>query len=153
MASSTKDKDLGWRRLQRELRTLGGQPYVKAGILDSAGMHGDSGLHVAEVAAANEFGTDTIPERPFMRLSDKKIRADVDKMAPKLLGHIVSGRMNVSKMLDLIGLKAVARIKETIQGSVPPPNAPRTIARKGSSTTLVDTSQMYQSVNYEKVGA
>jgi hypothetical protein len=34
---------------------------------------------------------------------------------------------------------------------VPPPNSPRTIARKGSSKTLIDTSQMINSIRAEVV--
>ncbi len=40
-------------------------------------------------------------------------------------------------------------ILATIDSNIPPPNAPATIAKKGSSKTLFDTGEMYGSVESE----
>ncbi len=58
-------------------------------------------------------------------------------MEPEFLAILERGA------IDLEG-----KIKEKILSSVPPENAPSTIARKGSSITLIDTGEMLNSVTH-----
>ncbi|MEV5031637.1 HK97 gp10 family phage protein [Sphingobium sp. LMC3-1-1.1] len=45
----------------------------------------------APYAAAQEFGSSTLPERPFMRPAAKKVRKQADKLAKAAVDRIVKG--------------------------------------------------------------
>ena len=66
---------------------------------------------------------------------------------------IYDGKAGVKQVLDMLGMQAASDMRNLIRSGsgVPPPNAPATIARKGSSHTLVDTGQMINSVSNETV--
>lgn len=52
--------------------------------------------------------------------------------------------------LDQAGQYLEGKIVENIRSNMPPPNAPLTIALKGSSSTLIDTGEMMNAVTSEK---
>ena len=64
---SVKVQRRGGKKLQRLLREAGkgGVSGVKGGFFSTAKYDDKRGTPVAAVAAWNEFGTETIPERPF----------------------------------------------------------------------------------------
>jgi hypothetical protein len=47
-----------------------------------------------------------------------------------------------------IGMVAVGDVQRRIVQRIPPPNAPSTIAKKGSDVPLIDTGRLRQSVDY-----
>jgi len=51
--------------------------------------------------------------------------------------------------LETFGQVAEIQITATIDRGVPPPNAPSTIAAKGSSQPLFDTGQLYGQISHE----
>ena len=103
-----------------------------------------------EIAAANEFGTETIPARPFMSTSFDENRQRIYNLTQREYGRILDGKTNVAKSLGIIGLFMVGLIQKKIRAIQFPPNSPRTIAIKKSSKPLIDFGQMIQSVR-EKV--
>lgn len=125
---------------------------VYAGVFDTA-ENSETGESVAEYAAQNEFGTDRIPSRPFMR---RTIMRCQDEWIQKF-GEILKSGVNVDEALTLMGKQMQADIQQTILDDVPPPNSPVTIAmkaRKGSSGdvsqgTLRDTGSLYNSIEFQ----
>ena len=99
-------------------------------------------------AIFNEFGTRTIPERPFMRNAINGNRSVYRNMIRRYSKPILRGQMTERQALELIGAKAVGDIQESIRSNTPPPNAPATVERKGSSSTLIDTGEMRQATSY-----
>ena len=121
---------------------------IQAGFFSTARYQ--DGTPVTNVAAWNEFGTQgrrPTPERPFMRQANHRMR-------PELL-EIIKDRVDpVTLKVDLttantIGMKMQSEIANSIVNLKDPPNAPYTIARKGSSNPLIDTGKMVNSVAYE----
>jgi hypothetical protein len=70
------------------------------------------------------------------------------KMVDRNIRAVAEGRGSVWQTLSLIGLRMETQIKEKIGSNIQPKNAPYTIAKKGSSRTLIDTSAMIQNVRY-----
>lgn len=144
MSRFTRDRDLGWRRYQRELEAARVTEVV-------VGIHqGDiaDGQQIADYAAKNEYGTSKIPERSFMRSSFDE---NVDVISRELsgrYGQMVEGRITTRVALGLVGLKVQDLIKQKIDSSVRPANSAATIAMKGSSHTLINTGAMKNSVHY-----
>ena len=136
----------GGQRLKRLLREAGkgGVSGVQVGFFSTARY--EDGTPVAAVAAWNEFGTETIPERPFFR---RAIAEAEDGIAKVIRRGIDTEKMVVDERLaGRVGAHVQGEIQESITSLREPPNAPETIKRKGSSNPLVDTGHMLQSVTF-----
>lgn len=151
---SRKGKDgMSWAKLRHEFARVR-KSHVKAGVLGS-GTARKGQLTNAQLASINEYGLGNAPPRPWIGppfiTNRQRYFQFLVASYKKALKDGKPG--DVEKALALIGQMMVADIKNYVtQGpGVPPPNSPRTIARKGSSRTLVDTSQMVNSVTYQVV--
>jgi len=140
----TTDRDMGLQRFIRELQTAGVTEVV-VGVQEGSDNNGQS---IAEYAAYNEFGTTRAPERSFMRTAFDENVNDLSADIDRRYSQIVAGTKTVYQALGLIGLRHQEQIKHKIDTNVPPPNAPLTIALKGSSHTLIDTGAMKNSIHY-----
>ena len=84
----------------------------------------------AKKALYNEFGTDKIPARPFIRRGLDNIEKELDKKP------------------EQIGSKMVQNIKKAINNSDYPQNAISTIKKKGFDFPLIETRDMYNSLTF-----
>jgi hypothetical protein len=140
--------DRKWRDLAARVANVDAF-RVKVGVLAGSGEDAN-GTSYVEIAAFQEFGTSTLPERSFVRATFRDNPAEVAKVCERLCKAIVLKGMNVTQALELLGQWAAARVRRTItSNAVRPPDAPATIAAKGSSTTLVDTGGLVNAVSYE----
>lgn len=117
---------------------------AKVGWFESA--HYKDGTPVAYVATIQEFGTDHIPARPFMRPA-------VADNGPQWLDLLAQGAKRVAEggfsardVLELVALKAAGDVGKAIQAVTSPALSPITVKRKGHAKPLIDTGQMFQSV-------
>lgn len=137
-----------WRRAVRNSK-----PFVKVGIVSGTGEHpnADNGQTLAEVGWWNEFGTRTIPERPFLRTG---LHDNIGKYRVILadgLRRILLGETNERSVLGVLGAVAVADVQNKIVSVSSPPNAQMTIDRKGSSSPLQHTGALKQHITWEIV--
>lgn len=131
---------------------LAGPSKVKVGF-PSGKVSGDLVMR----AVWNEFGTaggasgggwgGPVPERPFMRTTLKSRRGAYRDAMKQSASAILLGKVSMAVILNRLGILAQGDIQATI-GSIGPPNSPVTIARKGSSTPLIDTGEMRQRVTW-----
>jgi len=140
------DRDLGWKAIKREMlkaKTL----EVAVGILD--GSKNGEGASIAEYATYNEFGTDKIPERPFMRTAFDESKAKIAQDMNREGKRMALGQATAQKALTIIGQRHASRIQNVITGrNFLPKLSQQTIdAKHGSSKTLVDTSAMVNAVH------
>jgi hypothetical protein len=153
-----------WLNLNAELRALkasGGGIYVKAGFLSSEEEGREDGVNNATVAAINEYGTDTIPARPFVGPTFDGNQQKYEALMRQWIGWVLSGHASFKQGMGLLGLEMVSDIRKYVtEGNpVPPPNAPSVLAEKlkGSSgspwgvRTLVWTGQMIGSMTHAVV--
>lgn len=153
---ASKPTFLGLVAKLRELKTL----KVKVGVLGDAGASPD-GTPLAEIAAVHEFGTSPsskiqIPQRSFIRSTFRRTTSDRQKLTERLLKGVLNGKLSAEQALELLGQWSVGQIKDTIvkrmtEGPDPQELKPETIARKGSSTPLIDTGLMRNSITYALV--
>ena len=102
------------RTIDKALKKLGSNSKVaKAGWF---GERYQDGTPVAMAVNANEFGTQTIPARPFIRptLSSTQVKEQLKKIIDNGLKKVLKGQGSVEQTLDLIGLKFVGDTKEAI---------------------------------------
>ena len=140
----------GGKLLEAYIRNAG-----KGGVHETAiGFQGyypdENRTPVAFVAALNEFGTDRIPSRPFMRSAITDVEDDLRRMLRQRLDPLkmIIDRPLAQAMGDLVK----TRIRNNIIEWTQPPNAPLTIALKGRNDPLVHTRRMLNSIFVEVRG-
>lgn len=125
---------------------------VRVGVLSS-----DNG-DLAAYAAANEFGARikrgegeiVIPERSYLRSTlDKPSTAK--RILKAMLGLTKPGE-SARDQMDRAGVVLVGEVQEQIRRGDYAPNAPSTVAKKGSDRPLIDTGRLIQSISHEVVG-
>jgi hypothetical protein len=141
----TTDRDLGLKRFIRELQKAKVTEVV-VGVQE--GSKNADGESIAEYATHNEFGTEKIPERSFMRSTFDEHVNDLSAEMDRRYSQVVAGTITVYKALGYVGMYHQKQIKAKIGSNIQPPNAPSTIAAKGSSRTLIDEAAMINSVHY-----
>lgn len=152
---SVKDKDLGLKKIVAQLKSLG-KKEVLVGIqegsttesVSNGGRTSIAGTLIADYATENEFGNSKIPERSFMRSAWDENLEIIEHITEVQYAKIVDGKNNVNTSLNLIGRAVEGLIKQKIRQIEFPPNAQRTIAKKGSSKPLIDFGNMINAVRY-----
>lgn len=152
------DVDKGMGAIEKQLELMS-KSYVLVGFQQGGVTRSETkgkrtkqaGLSMPEIAAQNEFGTNEIPARPFMRTSFDENIQKINKAIQNEYEKIIDGKSTVKKSLTLIGLFMENLIKMKIRAIQTPPNSPKTIALKKSSKPLIDFGQMIQSVHSKVV--
>lgn len=110
-----------------------------------------SGIEIAKNALIQEYGTDKIPSRPFMRLTIAKNQEKWKKLIEEFYDPEGDG-LNLESVMDKIGGEMAGDMKRSIGSNIPPPNSPITVKRKrGSTRTLMDTGLLRQSIHWEVI--
>ncbi|GFE96572.1 hypothetical protein [Gluconobacter sp. Gdi] len=113
----------GWmkRLLSRVLRRTQALPHANIGFLEGA-VYPD-GTPLATVAYYNEFGTDRIPARPFMR---QAIAKNQDQWPKLLAASLKATRGDLEKALDMTAERIVGQIQASIEKGTYEPDSPVT---------------------------
>jgi len=122
---------------------------VDVGILSSEGKHEGSSFTVAQVGFMHEFGTVTIPERSFIRSTISSESRDIKQVARIQYKKVLDGSITTEQGLGVLGAFTVGLIQEKFTSNDWAPNTEKTQARKGSSSPLIDTGQLRQSISFK----
>ena len=159
-----RDLDFGLSRVRDELELLA-QSYVIVGFPAGGVTKAQSkqnpkthitrkkkaGLSIPQIAAINEFGTDKIPARPFLYSTVDENRDKINLALAKQYEKILAGTTTVYTGLSIIGTYVKKLVDDKIGTLRFPPNAPSTIAAKGSDKPLIDFGQMRAALQYKVV--
>lgn len=130
---------------ERTQRLIDELKMTKLYVGFKAGEHfEENGIDVAEVALRNEFGDDNIPSRPFMSQTYEKHDSEIIKLTKDAFAN----NDNAHDILRAIGEGIAGLMKAEIDSGEFAPNAPSTIARKGSNKPLIDTGTMRDSIEF-----
>lgn len=121
---------------------------VSVGIHESAGMHDEAGVTVAQVGAWNEYGTERIPERSFMRTTMDERRSEHRATILRIVKRALKGD-DAKKLMGMLGQQVQNQVQAKIVSIQDPPNAESTIKHKKSSNPLIDSEQMISSIRWE----
>ena len=135
-----------FRKRLAELAARAATAKVRVGIIEQANYDGSDGESVAQVAFWNEYGTATVPPRPFFRNTIAEHKDEWPKQATALME---AGSGDVRQTLELMGEGVKGQIVETIQAFREPPNAAATVKKKGFDKPLIDTGTLWRSIDYE----
>ena len=134
--SKTTDRDLGFRKFAAAQRANKGKRFVDVGYFVEA---------IAEYAAANEFGTATIPSRPFMRQTFDKNRDKYLRLMQAATVRINAGTKPVDALMPIANEVRNDYIL-AIQSGAFKANAESTVDKKGYNAPLVETGQMQRAI-------
>lgn len=147
-----KSHNGGVAEMQKRVKGHKGRGHVKVGVQEGSGDHkgeGGEGLSVADVASFHEFGTDSVPQRSFIRAPIEANRGTIKDFQALLLREVILGKKTINQALGLIGEHAQADMIAAINSGIEPGLEQSTIDRKGSSTPLIDSGQLKQSIRYK----
>ncbi len=146
--NTVRDIDRGYRKLHKNLAD-GGAVSMLVGVQgkEADEAHQESEQTVGEVASINELGLG-VPERSFLRAWVDENEAAIMEDLRDVMRGVLAGRFTKEQGMQLLGVKYVAAIQERITAGIEPPNAPYTIAKKGSSTPLIDTGQLKSAITF-----
>lgn len=139
------DIDKGLSKIIRELKQATSL-VVEVGV--QAGELADDGTDLAVVAAYNEYGTEHIPSRPFMRESFDQNVGELDKFMQDVGDRIIIRRISALQGLNLVGKKMKGIIQKKIVDGPWVLNTVQTVLRKGSDRPLIDTGRLQQSIGH-----
>lgn len=145
MAKNVREVDHGWKQLRKGLSELN---HIVVDVGVQAGDRSSDGHDLASIAAYNEFGTDHIPSRPFMRSSFDENLRKIDAFAQNVIKRAVGSQLSFGQALELVGQKMTGIIQRKIVDGPWTPNAPATIRQKGSDQPLIDTGRLRQSIRH-----
>ncbi len=123
-----------------------GRPWtIDVGVIGpNASKAEGPGVTVGDVATWAELGLGQ-PMRSWLRAYFEENESKIMDRVSKEMQAVIKGRSQ-KKALKRIGVFFVGQIQERISDKIPPPNAPSTIAAKGSSTPLINTGQFRTSI-------
>ena len=105
---------------------------------------------VVNRAIWNHYGTSRgIPSRPFLLNAIRKNRREYLEAMKTAGAKILRGEATLDQTMRKLGIMAQGDIQQEITDLRDPPNAPATIAAKGSSNPLIDTGEMRSKVTWE----
>lgn len=135
--------------LEKELKKLTGDSYALVGIHESAGMIEDGTMTQAQLGAIQHFGTNDghIPARPFL---DVGVASGNDEYLEIIKEGIAAG-LTAKQIIDRVGASAAGMVRQYMTDLKDPPNAPSTIAKKGSANPLIDTGSLRGSITHTVV--
>lgn len=116
---------------------------LKVGIM--GGKTYPDGTPVAGVGYANEYGTPTIPARPFFRSTIEKNASVLPEMVASLIE-----KHGPEAALRMVGEHMTDELKESVMTWSDPPNAQSTVDQKGYNAPLRGNDRLLRnSFSYE----
>ncbi len=126
-----------------------GQVEISVGVHSSDANHthgSGEGLTIGDVATFHEYGTQTVPQRSFIRGWFDERQEFIARTLRTQFQAVVEGRRPLEQAAERVALAFEGDVKQRILENVPPPLKPATIQRKGSSLALVDTGQLRNAI-------
>lgn len=139
------DRDHGAKKLLEQLR----KGRLSVGILEAkfGEEHEGSTSTIGEIATAHELGLG-VPRRSFLADWVSAREPEARATLAKLEARVVKQELTQDQALELFGQWVQGSIQVRISENIPPPLAPETIARKGSSVALIDKGQLRGAISY-----
>lgn len=119
--------------------------FITVGIHEDENARPEKGVNNATLGAIQHFGTDNIPARPWLDVGVEQSNQEY----LQLIKDGIEDGLEMSQILEQLGVTAQASVQQYMVDLRTPPNAPSTVAAKKSSNPLIDTGELRQSVTYK----
>ena len=146
--ANVQDIDRGMKKIMSSLGELT-KTSLNVGVFsDAINSKEKDTSYVADYAITNEYGSEHIPARSFMRSTiDEQGDTWTNSLADAFM-NVAKNGLNINKQLYKTGAVARNDIIDKIDSNINPPNAPSTIKKKGllKNKTLIDTGVLRSSI-------
>lgn len=149
MAAITKSSGDGLAQYLKQVDALDGRG-IKVGVQAKAGTQ--DGVSLLDIAIYNELGTQDIPARPFIRDFAQKNERVLGMAMDRVATRVEQGApidTALAQLGEFAQQQQQAHIRASKSWAVP--NAPSTVAHKGSDVPLVDHGTLVNAIRWEKV--
>jgi hypothetical protein len=146
-----KDTDKGFRRMVAEMGEMGAVVIGVQGK-EAEEKHRSSELTVGQVAAIHELGLSGghRTQRSWLRSWMDGNQDRLVREARAELTEVLQGRTTRKKALIKLGLRWTEEVRDRImRGEIRPALRESTIARKGHSTPLLETTDLVNAITYK----
>ncbi len=131
--------------LKKLAKNISDAKQLGVGFLEGSTYPDENHTPTAMVAAMQEWGTARIPSRPFFR---DMIKGNSWRWGPNVATALRIKDYDATQALTLMGMEIKEELQDSIRSGNYAPLAESTVARKGFSQPLIDTSHMINSVDY-----
>lgn len=148
--TAVRDSDRGFAALLKRMRRAASPTELTVGVHEAEGSaeHGD-GATILDIAVVHEFGLGNVPRRSFIGDWQDETEQEHAAAIRAVAKAVVAGDVeSVEQGAERLGLRFVGEVQRRIAEGIDPPLDPATVARKGSSTPLIDTGQLRTSITY-----
>lgn len=149
------DLDLGFNEIIKEISEkekkqilIGVQAGSNTRTQTRNGVTQEAGQSIAEYASYNEFGTDKIPQRSFMRSTFDERLNEIEEVIHEQFSYVIERSQTIEQAYQRIGQAIQGMVQQKIREIRSPPNSPATVEKKKSSKPLIDFGQMIASIRY-----
>lgn len=142
-----KDIDKGYAKAVKTL-TADGKLTLTVGVHDSEMAAQRGKTTIGLIASVHEFGSpeNNIPARSFIGAWFDAQRDQNADRVKAIANQVAKGAFTARVGLERLGLFFVGQIQARIAAGLTPALKPETVARKGSSTPLIDTGVLRSSI-------
>ncbi len=140
----------GLLKVEKELNYIQSH-RIKVGVLGDG--TGEGGKSVQEYAMYVEYGTSTIPRRPFFRKEMVTARAkkEITDYMNNLIGNVCNGSLTGAQFWNSVGLYCKARVIKSLRNGGWAANAASTLKYKDGSQPLINTGTLVDSIDFEVI--
>lgn len=142
--------------IEKRLNELKSKKVIVGVIGSEVNTHKENGITIKQYAEINEYGTSTIPARPFFRTATKTrdSRAKIQERVEKELRAVIQGKKTPDQALTAIGLFVKGRIQKSIKAGNWAANAPTTIKKKRKKNgtikpPLIDSGDLIKNIDFQ----
>jgi hypothetical protein len=127
-----------------------GKAAVKVGLPSGSGQY-PNGTSVITVGVIHEFGAPGagIPMRSFLRAGIAEATPELRALMRKVAKAMGDDEIAQQRALELLGVAAASAVRQRIVKGPFVANAESTVERKGSSSPLIDSGLLRQSITWE----
>lgn len=135
------DRDAKYKKLVAKLQAA--NVAIRIGVREGSRKDGRA---AEDVATWNEFGTPWSPARSFIGAWFDATYVENQALVHRMLQAVAAGQLTLERMIKMLRVLFVGQVQKRIADGIDPPNAPSTIARKGSSKPLIASGQLRTSI-------
>lgn len=144
------------KMIEKRLNELKSKKVIVGVIGNEVDTPRENGITIKQYAEINEYGTSTIPARPFFRTATKTrdSRAKIQERVEKELRAVIQGKKTPDQALTAIGLFVKGRIQKSIKAGNWVANAPTTIKKKRKKNgtikpPLIDSGDLIKNIDFQ----
>ena len=136
-----KGGDEAKAKLEKLAKKFGKNKLLSVGLPQDSNPYPD-GTSVIDVGIAHEFGTETLPERSFLRATLAENKQKYRNFMKRIPSKIIKGQSSNGTEMEKLGLAVSSDCKSRIYDGIEPKK------KSGEGVPLIDTGHLVESITY-----